>query len=155
MGVARMVIQVSYVAFEAALKGALTKTLGCATNAKSRHTSQSKSNSKVLKRCGAGADRNRGRMASTLKAAKKTTTKASRLKQDRDASAILPDLDEATGQHPMDMGAAFRYVKHSMDKAMGGSVVYPVRDVNGVLLSTRVVRRLDSIRWTWVLRFGM
>ena len=47
-------------------------------------------------------------MVSTMKAAKKTTAKASRLKQDRDASAILPDLDKATEQHPMDMGAAFR-----------------------------------------------
>jgi hypothetical protein len=137
-GVARMVIQVSYAAFEAALKGAPTKTLGCATNAKSRHTSQSKSNNKVLKRCGAGAGRSRGRMASTLKAAKKTTAKASRLKQDRDASAILTDLDEAIGQHPMDLGAAFRYVKQLMGKAMGGSVVYPVRDVNGVLVSSEV-----------------
>ena len=77
-------------------------------------------------------------MASTMKAAKKTTAKANRLKQDRDASAILSDLDKATEQHPMDMGAAFRYVKQLMGKAMGGSVVYPVRDVNGVLVSSEV-----------------
>ena len=38
----------------------------------------------------------------------------------------------------MDMGAAFRYAKQLMGKAMGGSVVYPVRDVNGVLVSSEV-----------------
>ena len=135
-GVVRTVIQVSYVAFESTLKGVLTRILGCATSAKSRTMEQNKRNNKALKKCGVGADRNKSRLRKKIKATKKAAATVRRQKQFDDANAILVDLDDATGQHPMDLGAAFRYVKQLMGKAMGGSVVYPVRDVNGVLVSS-------------------